>query len=281
LREPSGLALRVRATGARTFYFLHTRPGAKGTHKTFVGKFPAFKVAAARKRAKILAGDHAAGIDLIARKQERKQEAVKAAQEAASVTTFGSLVAERIEDGKDNCPYAVTRRDDEKIVKWKAELSAMRRNLSEHFSLDIRKIKRRHVMEAVKSLNAAGKRGASADLWKHSFGFFGWCIEEDYIDIHPLANAKRKRSGSNAERASTARKTQRAAISPIKRSSRSGPPATGSAVSACSQGSVCLPGRGAAKQRSSNGARCRGTASLSRRAPQKKADAMRCQEPHC
>jgi hypothetical protein len=76
LREAGGLALRVRASGSKAFYFLHTRPGMKGTHKSFIGKpHKRFKVADAHKRAKVLAGQHAQGVDLIVQRREQKAAA--------------------------------------------------------------------------------------------------------------------------------------------------------------------------------------------------------------
>ena len=78
LREASGLALRVRSTGAKTFYFMHTRPGMKGTHKTFIGKYPKLKLAAARMLAANLdLQRRVGGIDLVAHKRAQKQAAFK------------------------------------------------------------------------------------------------------------------------------------------------------------------------------------------------------------
>jgi hypothetical protein len=54
-KEQGGLTMRVRSSGACSFYFTHTRPGMKGSFKTFIGKFSALNVAAARREVKILA----------------------------------------------------------------------------------------------------------------------------------------------------------------------------------------------------------------------------------
>jgi len=54
--------------------------------------------------------------------------------------------------------------------------------------------------------STAGKRGASEDLYKISYGFFGWCVEQGYLDTNPLVGARRKRSGSRAERLDRAEK---------------------------------------------------------------------------
>jgi integrase len=191
-----GFAVRLRASGAKTFVYLTTRPGRKGSHPVTIAQFPKLKVAAARRQAAMLAGERAKGIDLIADRRRSKAAAIK----AANVTTLGDLIGPWPADGEeDNCRYAVERRM-EGTVRWKAELAYLRNNLWQHRHKDIRDVDLRDVMIAVNKLNTQGKRGAAAGLWKHAFTFFGWTIEQGYIQDHPLANKKRKRKGSRAER---------------------------------------------------------------------------------
>jgi hypothetical protein len=198
--KQGGLIVRLRSSGARAFYFTHTRPGRKGSFKTFIGKFPALNVAAARRQAAILAGERARGVDLTEARRRQKQAAIRAAKAARDVMTLGDLISEPKDGAKDNCPYAVARRDRERIANWQHELSYLRRNLlADHRDTDIRELTRRDVTVAMNKLDAAGKRGASAGLWKHASTFFGWALEQGYIDVHPLANARRRRKGSRAE----------------------------------------------------------------------------------
>jgi len=46
-----GLALRMRATGGRTWVYLFTRPGVKGTQRKTLGAWPKYNERAARKAA--------------------------------------------------------------------------------------------------------------------------------------------------------------------------------------------------------------------------------------
>jgi hypothetical protein len=52
-----GLALRMRATGGRTWVYLFTKPGVKGTQRKTLGAWPRFNERAARKAATIAAGE--------------------------------------------------------------------------------------------------------------------------------------------------------------------------------------------------------------------------------
>jgi integrase len=194
--KQGGLIVRLRSSGARAFYYTYTRPERKGSFKTFIGKFPTINVAAARKQAAMLAGERARGVDLTLAKREQKQ----AAKKAANVTTLGALIGPLKDGEEDKCPYAAARRDRERIANWQHELGYLRRNLlADHRNTNIKELPRRDVIVAMNKLDAAGKRGASAGLWKHTSTFLGWALEQGYIDVHPLANARRRRKGSRAE----------------------------------------------------------------------------------
>ena len=70
-----GLLLRIRDTGAMTFQFR-----AKDSTRITLGRFPAIKVAAARRAAAALAGDQARGIDVF-RQQSERPSGIEADQE--------------------------------------------------------------------------------------------------------------------------------------------------------------------------------------------------------
>src|ERR1700757_815059 len=55
--EQPGLAIRMRATGGRTWVYLFTKPGARGTQRKTLGAWPKFNEKAARQAATIAAGE--------------------------------------------------------------------------------------------------------------------------------------------------------------------------------------------------------------------------------
>jgi len=61
--EQPGLAIRMRATGGRTWVYLFTKPGIKGTQRKTLGAWPKFNEKAARKAATISAGEVVIGVD--------------------------------------------------------------------------------------------------------------------------------------------------------------------------------------------------------------------------
>jgi hypothetical protein len=268
-----GLIVRVRSSGAKAFYFSYTRAGRKGSFKTFIGKFPTLGVAAARKQAAILAGQRAAGIDLLQDRREKKQTAIR----AANVTTFGELIAKPADGEEDRCPYAVARKA-EQIVNWKVELSALRRNLWDYRDVDIRELPRRDIMGAVNRLDAT-RPGAAADLYKHAYAFLGWAIEVGYRDDHPLAGARRKRTGSRAARLDREEEGRDLSDQEIiaiwnacERLDSFG----------CLVGFCCFLARGGASRPHSNGRRTsKAIASTSTRARPRRAGCTACREPRC
>jgi hypothetical protein len=161
--KQGGFALRLRSSGGKSFVFLTTRPGRKGTHTVTIGPVGTFNVAAARKQAAILAGRRTNGADLIEDKRKQKQ----AAKKAANLTTLGALIGPPKDGEEDNCPYAVARRDRERIANWRHELGYLRRNLlADHRDVDIRDVSRRDVTVAMTSstrpVNAARVQGCGS-----------------------------------------------------------------------------------------------------------------------
>jgi len=55
--EQPGLAIRMRATGGRTWVYLFTKPGMRGTQRKTLGAWPKFNEKAARKAATFAAGE--------------------------------------------------------------------------------------------------------------------------------------------------------------------------------------------------------------------------------
>ncbi len=170
-----GLALRMRATGGRTWVYLFTKPGVKGTQRKTLGAWPRFNERAARKAATIAAGEVVKGVDPNDAKREAKREQLAERQ----CTTLATLV---IEDG----PYE-TSLTGRQVVNWKPAMSALRRGLKDHFDLAIGELTRRQIMAAVERIAKTGKRGAAKDLRKHTHTFLEWCVGEGYVEHNALA----------------------------------------------------------------------------------------------
>jgi Arm DNA-binding domain len=169
-----GLALRMRATGGRTWVYLFTKPGVKGTQRKTLGAWPKFNEKAARKAATIAAGEVVKGVDPNDAKRKAKRQQLAERQ----CTTLATL----IEDG----PYE-TSLTGRQVVNWKPAMSALRRGLKDHFDLAIGELTRRQIMAAVDRIAKTGKRGAAKDLRKHTHTLLEWCVGEGYVEHNVLA----------------------------------------------------------------------------------------------
>jgi len=170
-----GLALRMRATGGRTWVYLFTKPGVRGTQRKTLGAWPRFNERAARKAATIAAGEVVKGVD----PNEIKREAKRHQQAEMQRTTLSVLT---VEDG----PYQ-TSLTERQVVNWKPAMSALRRGLKDYGDHVIGELTRRQIMAAVDRITKAGKRGAAKDLRKHTNTFLEWCVSEGYVAHNVLA----------------------------------------------------------------------------------------------
>src|SRR5438046_8674429 len=170
-----GLALRMRVTGGRTWVYLFTKPGVKGTQRKTLGAWPKFNERAARKAATIAAGEVVKGIDPNDAKRDAKRQQLAEMQR----TTLAALI---LEDG----PYE-TSLTGRQVVNWKPAMSALRRGLKDHFDLAIGELTRRQIMAAVDKIAKTGKRGAAKDLRKHTHTLLEWCVGEGYVEHNVLA----------------------------------------------------------------------------------------------
>lgn len=170
-----GLALRMRATGGRTWVYLFTKPGVKGTQRKTLGAWPRFNERAARKAATIAAGEVVKGVD----PNDVKREVKRQQQEEIQRTSLAVLI---IEDG----PYQ-TSLTERQVVNWKPAMSALRRGLKDHVDLAVGELTRRQIMAAVDKIAKTGKRGAAKDLRKHTNTFLEWCVSEGYVAHNVLA----------------------------------------------------------------------------------------------
>ncbi|MGY3440029.1 tyrosine-type recombinase/integrase [Bradyrhizobium sp. USDA 4473] len=170
-----GLALRMRITGGRTWVYLFTKPGVRGTQRKTLGPWPRYNEKAARKAATIAAGEVFKGMDPNdAKREARRQQAVEKQR-----TILADLI---VEDG----PYQ-TSLTGRQVVNWKPAMSALRRGLKEHADSGVGDLTRRKIMAAVDKVTKTGKRGAAKDLRKHTHTFLEWCVGEGYVDHNVLA----------------------------------------------------------------------------------------------
>ncbi|MCC8974648.1 tyrosine-type recombinase/integrase [Bradyrhizobium brasilense] len=170
-----GLALRMRATGGRTWVYLFSKPGVRGTQRKTLGPWPKYNEKAARKAATIAAGEVFKGVDPNdAKREARRQQAAE-----KLCTMLADLI---VEDG----PYE-TSLTGRQVVNWKPAMSALRRGLKEHADSGVGDLTRRQIMAAVDKVTKAGKRGAAKDLRKHTHTFLEWCVSEGYVDHNVLA----------------------------------------------------------------------------------------------
>ncbi|WBL77638.1 Arm DNA-binding domain-containing protein [Bradyrhizobium xenonodulans] len=126
-----GLALRMRATGGRTWVYLFTKPGVRGTQRKTLGAWPKYSEKAARKAATIAAGEVVKGLDPNDPKREaRRQQAAEKQR-----TTLAALI---VEDG----PYQMSL-TERQVVNWKPAMSALRRGLKDHAESGVGDLTRR------------------------------------------------------------------------------------------------------------------------------------------
>ena len=170
-----GLALRMRATGGRTWVYLFTKPGVRGTQRKTLGPWPKYNEKAARKAATMAAGEVFKGMDPNdAKRAARRQQAAEKQR-----TTLADLI---VEGG----PYQASL-TGRQVVNWKPAMSALRRGLKEHAAIAVGDLTRRQIMAAVDKVARTGKRGAAKDLRKNTHTFLAWCVGEGYVDHNVLA----------------------------------------------------------------------------------------------
>jgi hypothetical protein len=88
--EQLGLAIRIRSTGGRTWVFLFTKPGARGTQRKTLGAWPKFNEKAARKAATVAAGEVVIGVDPNDAKREAKRQQMAEKQCTTLATSNGA-----------------------------------------------------------------------------------------------------------------------------------------------------------------------------------------------
>ena len=187
-----GLALRMRATGGRTWVYLFTKPGVKGTQRKTLGAWPRYNEKAARKAATIAAGEVVKGVDPNeTKRQARRQQAAEKQR-----TTLAILI---VEDG----PYQ-TSLTGRQVDNWKPAMSALRRGLKDHAESGVGDLTRRQVMAAVdkiaKTASVAQRRTCASTCTPSSNGALARVMSITMCSLAIASPKKLVRRGSDAER---------------------------------------------------------------------------------
>lgn len=171
-----GLGVRCLRGGTKTFIYRY-RPGSGGRNVNpqylKLGAFPALDLNDARAAARIHAGSVAKGSDPAkTRAEERRRHRA----------TLGKLLAA---DG----PYE-RHLKGRGVVNWKTALSSLRRGLKAHMSIDIAVLSRADIVTAIDTLTGLGKRGAAADLRRHTRALLEWAVAQGLTKFNPMAGLR-------------------------------------------------------------------------------------------
>jgi cell division septum initiation protein DivIVA len=178
----AGLAVRIAASGAKTFDFSYRIKGA-GVRRTSLGEFPDdISLDAARERANDLRKAARSGRDLIA------EEKHAAAESARRVT-----VAALIED------YA--KRELRGRLRTAKEMEArLKRALASKLDLAAAELKRRDVRELCDAVADAGLE-REAEKRRQTIGaMYRWAVARDIVDVDPTAGLQAYDPGQPRDR---------------------------------------------------------------------------------
>jgi integrase len=172
----AGLVLRITANGARSFAYRFRHPHTRRTLRATVGPYPQITLEAARKRAREMAAQVAAGTSPIdARKVERA---------AAPTRTFEALAARYLREHAERFKRPRSAEED-------------RRNLAIHIlpkwsKRDFRTIRRSEVIDLIESIVTAGKQAAGNRVHSLISKVFSFAIDADLLEANPAARLKKR-----------------------------------------------------------------------------------------
>jgi integrase len=177
-----GFGVRILPGKSRTFWFMYRPRGGGSSRMVSIGKYPAIKVAAARKVASTFYGQVARGEDPAAKRQ------VERTRDQATLRT---LLA-------DDGPYQreLKRRH---LVNAKQALSSLNRGLRRLLSKEVTALTRSDLVAAITAIEDDGRPGAAQDLRKFARTFLEWCVSSGRITANPLAGLRQPKR-SRAER---------------------------------------------------------------------------------
>jgi integrase len=175
--EVKGFAVRVTEGGSKTFVAQYTVGTAK--RRVPIGRFGTVTVAEARRSAKTVLGQAAAGADPFA---ERKAAAVAAqAAKAAAAYTFGHMVQQwgeaRKADRRESYLVEAVRCIERNLPQWQGRPAASITFAEAVAALD--------AVKASKSVVAANRTQAYASA------AFGWAVRRQRIVANPLRGVEK------------------------------------------------------------------------------------------
>jgi integrase len=171
-----GLVLRITPNGARSFAYRFRHPHTRKTLRATIGPYPATTLEAARKRAKEMAAQIAAGANPI--------EVRNAEREAAPTRTFEALASRYLKEHAERHKRPRSAEED-------------RRNLAVHVlpkwaKRDFRAIRRADVIELIESIVSAGKHAAGNRVHSLTSKIFSFAIDADLLDANPAARLRKR-----------------------------------------------------------------------------------------
>ena len=170
----NGLCLRIFAGGGRSWVYRYRSGGGGRSAKIRtikLGAYPALTIDAARDAARTHAGEIAKGHDPAEVRHEQRR---------SEKATLGHLLA-------INGPYERSLKARH-IVMVKEILSSLRRGLVKLMPVDIAKLSRRDLVEALGQLDHLP--GAQIELRKHTRGMLEWAVNHGLVFANVLAGMR-------------------------------------------------------------------------------------------
>jgi len=172
----AGLVLRITANDVRTFAFRFRHPHTRRTLRATIGGYPAVSLEGARKRAREMASEVAAGTNPI--------ESKRAEREAAPTRTFGALAERYLREHASRHKRPRSAEED-------------RRNLSVHVlprwsKRDFRTIRRADAIELIETIVSAGRHAAGNRVHALISKIFSFAIDAGLLEANPVARLRKR-----------------------------------------------------------------------------------------
>lgn len=190
-----GLAVRLYATGRKSFVFVYRLQGAGRSLSPRwlnLGSCDAVSLRDARNVARVAAGKVASGADPAAERQRERQ------QERA-----------RLSNALD--AYAVDM-DRRGVVKASETISVLRRGLRQPLGdMDLADVTLPIIIQRIEAVRADGRPGAAQSLRACASVFLSWCAAQGLMAVNPMVGWRKPR----ATRAERLARTEAATSSPV------------------------------------------------------------------
>lgn len=195
-----GLALRVRASGGKSWQFNYRTSGGRSgkMRRLTLGSYPGMGLPTARREADRLRGEVSTGADPLAERKQAQVDARRTNQVlslAKAISDYDLFLARRDVRDRQNVISMLRRR-------LLAESETAPEGLGD---VQLTDIGRHDVMRLVNALDVAGLPGAAKSLRQKTTTFLNWAVDEGRLMANPLAGM-RKRRETRSDRLSKARR---------------------------------------------------------------------------